>query len=81
MHFQVKSILKNITRNILYMFFTTHKLQPQFLSNIYLNLTTTCNRIFLKFIFLKPQKKKKKHTCQLTVVEISVLATLKIIEV
>jgi hypothetical protein len=80
MHFQVKSILKNITRNILYMFFTTHKLQPQFLSNIYLNLTTTCNRIFLKFIFLKPQK-KKKHTCQLTVVEISVLATLKIIEV
>jgi hypothetical protein len=60
MHFQVKSILKNITRNILYMFFTTHKLQPQFLSNIYLNLTTTCNRIFLKFIFLKPQKKKKK---------------------
>jgi len=62
MHFQVKSILKNITRNILYMFFTTHKLQPQFLSNIYLNLTTTCNRIFLKFIFLKPQKKKKKKT-------------------
>jgi hypothetical protein len=79
MHFQVKSILKNITRNILYMFFTTHKLQPQFLSNIYLNLTTTCNRIFLKFIFLKPQK--KKHTYQLTVAEISVLATLKIIEV
>jgi len=58
MHFQVKSILKNITRTILYMFFTTHKFQPQFLSNIYLNLTTTGNRIFLKFIFLKPQKKK-----------------------
>jgi hypothetical protein len=79
MHFQVKSILKNITRTILYMFFTTYKFQPQFLSNIYLNLTTTGNRIFLKFIFLKPQK--KKHTYQLTVAEISVLATLKIIEV
>jgi len=42
MHFQVKSTLKHrnhTTTRHLYMFFAAHKSQPQFLPNMYLNLT------------------------------------------
>jgi len=40
MHFQVKNTFeKQLQPNILYMFFTVHKPQPQFLLNTYLNLT------------------------------------------
>jgi hypothetical protein len=43
MHFQVKNTLKKtattLPPNILYMFFATHKFQPQFLPNTYLNPT------------------------------------------
>jgi hypothetical protein len=40
MYFQVKNTFeKQPQPNILYMFFTAHKHQPQFLPNTYLNLT------------------------------------------
>jgi len=58
MYFQVKSTLKHrnhTTTKHLYMFFTVHKSQPQFLPNMYLNLT---NYTFLKLIFFKPQPHK-----------------------
>ena len=56
MHFQVKNTLKSNRNhtfkynvpNILYMFFATHKSQPQILPNTYLNPP---NHTFLKLIF------------------------------
>jgi len=55
MYFKKKKIFWKTTAttlppNILYMFFTTRKLQPQILPNTHLNPT---NYIFLKLIFLK----------------------------
>jgi hypothetical protein len=65
MHFQVKSTLKSnhnhtFTKHF-NMLFATHKLQPQFLPNTYLNPT---NHTFFELTFFKPQPQKlpKKQT-------------------
>ena len=62
MHFQVKNTLeKQPQSNILYMFFTAHKPQPQFLSNTHIN---SANYIFLKLLLNYNNKSylKYKHT-------------------
>jgi len=60
MHFQVKNSLKNksnhshtTTKYFIYFFFYTHKPQPYFLPNIYINPTNHIKSYFLKNYFFQ----------------------------